>query len=291
MLSGVRLELFRKDGNSYVSTGHTTTTDASGNYKFGVELNLMPGTYEIRESQPSGYFSVGAVPGKLNTGASVGSKVLTNADVLTQIVIPLGDLHATQLDFAEAQPTSISGYVYQDLDDDGNRENGETGIAGVEIRLESISTITGQSIVRTTTTAADGSYSFTNLAPGRYRVIEVVQPVGFYDGKDKAGTVGGQTRGQIVVNDAINEIQLNGNDNGVEFNFGELPPGSISGFVYLVNPGFDCDDTAPEAKSPLAGVIVELIDASGSVIATRQTDSLGAYKFDSLPSGYIEYEN
>ena len=283
-LAGVGLELFRLENGSFVSTGHRATTNASGGYSFGIELGLMPGTYEVRETQPTGYFSVGAVPGVLNTGVGVGAAVASNADVLTQIVIPLGDLHATQLNFAEAQPAAIRGYVYQDLSDDGVRAGGEAGIAGVEIRLESISTVAG-TVVRTTQTASDGSYAFENLPPGRYRIVEVAQPAAFFDGKDTAGTVAGAPRGRVVVNDVINEIDLFGADAGVEFNFGELPPGSISGHVCIVNPGYDCDSTDPAAKSPLPGVTVQLVDSSGAVIRTAQTNAQGQYLFDNLPQG------
>jgi len=74
-LASVRLELFRLENGNYVSTGHSTTTDAQGNYKFGLELALQPGTYQVRESQPAGYFSVGAKPGKLDGRASSGKRL------------------------------------------------------------------------------------------------------------------------------------------------------------------------------------------------------------------------
>ena len=45
------------------STGHTTATDAQGRYSFGLDLNLQPGVYQVRETQPADLFSVGAVPG------------------------------------------------------------------------------------------------------------------------------------------------------------------------------------------------------------------------------------
>ncbi len=282
-LPGVSLELFRKQGSQFVSTGHRTTTNASGNYEFGLNLKLEPGIYEVRETQPTGYYSVGAIPGVLN-GSRVGSTVVGNADVLTQIEVLLGDTHATQLNFAEAQPTTIRGFVYSDINDDGVRGATEIGIEGVEIRLQSISTVNG-TITRTTRTATDGSYSFTNLPPGRYKVTEVNQPAGYFDGKDTAGTVGGQRRGQVTVNEVIDLIQLNGNENGIEFNFGELPPSSLSGFVHIVNPGFDCDSTDPGAHSPLAGVTVLLLDSSSRVIETKTTNAQGYYSFDNLPVG------
>ncbi len=116
-LSGVRLELWKKEGSGYVNTGHRTTTDAQGNYKFGVELKLTPGTYQVRETQPEGYLSVGAVPGSIAGVGTVGQIVAGDKDVLTEITIEKGDQHAVDLDFAEVEPVSISGHVCLALPD------------------------------------------------------------------------------------------------------------------------------------------------------------------------------
>ena len=62
-IAGVSLELFRLEGDRFITTGHRATTDAMGRYEFGMGLGLQPGTYRIRETQPDGYFSVGAIPG------------------------------------------------------------------------------------------------------------------------------------------------------------------------------------------------------------------------------------
>lgn len=61
----------------------------------------------------------------------------------------------------ESQTYSISGYVFHDVNNNGVFDAGETGLAGVTVTLS-----TGA----TTTTAADGSYSFTGLAAGTYTV-------------------------------------------------------------------------------------------------------------------------
>ncbi len=283
-LRGVQLELFRKEGSSFVSTGHKTTTDAQGNYRFGLELKLKPGTYQIRETQPVGYFSVGAIPGLLDGETSVGEIVDNNKDILTEITIPLGDQQATDLDFAEAQPATIRGFVYEDLDDDGNRDSNEKGIRDVEIRLEAVDSI-GQITFLTTRTQSDGSYRFDNLPPGVYNIIEVFQPTGYFDGRDTPGTIGGSSRGDASVNDAITEIVLNGNDVGTEFNFGELPPSSLSGHVCVAMPGFDCFSSDPNGIEPLPGVKIELIDSEGNVVATTFSASDGSYRFDNLPAG------
>lgn len=64
---------------------------------------------------------------------------------------------------------SISGMKYHDLNRNGKKDLNEPGLAGWTIRLK-----LGKTVV-TTVTGADGSYSFTDLTPGTYRVREVHQ--------------------------------------------------------------------------------------------------------------------
>ena len=283
-ISGVQLTLFRLENGNYVNTGVKTTTDSQGRYQFGVDRGLAPGTYQIRESQPANYFSVGAAPGRLDGQPTLGKTVASDKDVLTDVQMLEGDGRGTQLDFAEAQPVQLCGFVYRDNNDNGQRENGEAGIGGVEIQIVSIETIAGP-ISQSVLTQPDGSYCFVALPPGRYRIGEVAQPAGFFDGRESPGTVGGQRRGTANVNDQITEIQLNGNENGIEFNFGEIEPSSLSGHVCVAMPGFDCFSNEPDACAELPDVKIELLNAAGEVVATTFTAADGTYKFDNLPAG------
>jgi len=283
-IANVALSLFRLDNGSYISTGLSTTTDQQGRYQFGLNLSLAPGTYQIRESQPDGYLSVGAVPGLLNGQSNLGSTVLDGKDILTDIQILRGDSSGTRLDFAEAQPVQISGFVYRDNNDNGRREDSETGIGGIDIQIVSLETIAGP-LSLTTQTLSDGSYRFIGLPPGRYRISESSQPIDYFDGKDSPGTVRGQSRGSSATDDQITEIRLDGNDNGIEFNFGEIEPSSLSGHVCVAMPGFDCFSSEPNSHSPLPDVKIDLVNASGSVVATTFTVADGSYHFDLLPAG------
>lgn len=185
-----------------------------------------------------------------------------------------------------ATPASIGGFVYRDDNDSGTKDPGESGLQGVPIRLEPIDTIEPQSVL-TTTTGSDGSYQFNNLMPGRYRVIQVTQPAGLQDGTDSAGTINGQVVG-VAVNpgDEINTITLDGGDAGINYNFGELPLGSIGGFVYLAAPGQDCtSDHDADGNVPVVDAEIRLLDSSGNVIETTRTLTDGSYLFDQLPRG------
>jgi peroxidase len=71
----------------------------------------------------------------------------------------------------------ITGTVFNDANDNGRRDRGEGGVAG---RVIEVLDPTG-TVIATTTTAADGTYSFDNLANSlepavAYQVIEVLPP-------------------------------------------------------------------------------------------------------------------
>lgn len=283
-LPGTDLALFvRNDSGRWVDTGHRSQTDSNGRYEFPKSLGLLPGEYQVVQTQPDGFFSVAAVPGAVD-GSPTGRA--SGTDILTEIVVAQGDQSAINMDFAEAQPAEISGHVYRDDDNDGRRDPGEIGIPGVTVRLIPTNTIANQNEL-TGTTAADGSYSFTGLAPGSYEVIEVTQPSHLDDGLDSAGTIDGVTVG-VADNpgDAIREILLTGNAQGIEYNFGETARGSISGFVYLAAPGEDCEGVHDAAgNQPIQGVIVELQTPDGNVVSRISTSADGSYQFDGVAPG------
>src|SRR2546422_10387807 len=71
---------------------------------------------------------------------------------------------------------SLTGSVYQDLNNNGKVEAGEAGIAGVLITLTG-KTAAGANVSLTTTTNAQGRYSFS-VGAGTYNVAET-QASGF----------------------------------------------------------------------------------------------------------------
>ncbi len=283
-IAGVTLTLYMLNGNGkYVATGDTATTDANGNYSF---TNLDPGTYKVVETQPSGYLSVGDTPGTVD-GETRGQVV--TVDILGAIVLEGGD-DSVHNDFAEVKPASISGYVYADTDNDGVYDTGESPIGGVTLTLYGAN----GNALDTTTTNSSGYYSFDELTPGTYKVVET-QPTGYLDGKDTAGTVGGTTVG-TAGNDVISSITLATEQSGVNYNFGELLPAVISGYVYV---DADNDGKFDSGESPIVGATVTLYDSDGDAVATTTTNSSGYYAFDNLapntykivetqPTGYLD---
>jgi serine-aspartate repeat-containing protein C/D/E len=265
-LENVKVTL--KDANGNIVA--TQFTNQNGEYAFE---QLLPGTYTIVEETP-----VGLIDGADHIGTVDGVKVGTKPgnDIISTITLNGGD-DGINYDFCEHLPASVSGHVYHDVNDNGIRQNGEDPIPGTTVILFDAS---GTQIA-TTTTDSTGFYKFSNLSAGNYYIREV-QPGGWIDGKDAAGTILGQVVGSAQnPGDQINGVNLLWGDNGINYDFGEHLPASVSGHVY-----HDANNNGiRENEDPIANVTVTLFNASGTQIATTTTDSAGFYKFENLVAG------
>ncbi|MEX2141975.1 MAG: SdrD B-like domain-containing protein [Pirellulales bacterium] len=265
-LAGVSLALWQWNGTTYVATGKSATTNAVGDYRFD---GVPPGTYRVVETQPGGYLSVGSRPGTVN-GTAVG--VSTSPDVISEITL-LGGQDSVRNDFAEVLPGSISGRVYTDPEGDCVFGPHDTPLAGVEVQLLSP---TG-TVLQTTATNANGQYTFEALLPGTYTVREV-QPAGYYQGGQTIGSAGGV----ISAPDVTSQIALAAANDAVDYDFCELFPAQLSGRVFA-DPEGDGQLGANDLR--LGGVVIQLVNATGTVIHTTQTNTEGEYSFTNLAPG------
>src|SRR5262249_20140982 len=139
----------------------TDTTDADGHYAF---IDLAAGNYTVSETQPAGYLD-----GKDSVGSAGGT--LGN-DVVSGISRSTDNGNGVNCNFGELRPSSLSGSVYDDTNNNGIREGGEAGIGGVTVRLTGIDDL-GNTVSLTTVTDGSGSYSFQNLRAGMYQITEI----------------------------------------------------------------------------------------------------------------------
>ncbi|GIW92177.1 MAG: hypothetical protein KatS3mg110_0218 [Pirellulaceae bacterium] len=137
-------------------------------------------------------------------------------ETFTYTIVDPGGLTSTatvEVEVLDFLPSSISGAVYVDANDNGVFDPGELPLGGVRIVLTGTD-LNGTPVQRTEITGTDGTYQFLNLAPGTYTVTQE-QPPFFADGRDTIGTQGG-----IVENDRF-IITLDQNVTGTGNNFGE----------------------------------------------------------------------
>lgn len=183
------------------------------------------------------------------------------------------------------KPVSISGEVYTDNNGDGKLESGDTGLNGVTITLYNSS---GAKVTSTTTGVSGttaGQYSFANLAPGTYSVVETILSNYLGTGSD-VGTVASKTDGTSVSVSNIGSITLGSGQTAVNYNFGEAQPVCISGRVFNdVNGNGDCNT----GETGVNGVTVTLYNSSGTQVASTTTTgtgtSAGSFSFTGLAPG------
>ncbi|WP_264322338.1 SdrD B-like domain-containing protein [Zarconia navalis] len=141
--------------NGELDAGETsTTTDELGNYSFSVDA----GSYTVAEVQQQGWEQ---------TAPITGTHEVSVAPSETIDSIDFGNI---------ALPGELSGSKWDDIDGDGVRDVGESGLEGWTIYLDDNGNgaLDGEEV--STVTDADGNYSFTDLDAGSYIVAEVLQP-------------------------------------------------------------------------------------------------------------------
>lgn len=158
------------------------TTDANGAYSFP---GLNPGNlYTLTEIQPQGYQSTGADVGSLNSFTNPPTGVAVSSNQIATIPLAPGDA-GVNYNFGEVLGT-IGDFVWEDLNQNGIQDPGETGIVGVIVTLFDG---TGTNVLNTTTTAVVGLMPFSNLLSGTYVVGITNPPAGFRVSPQNVGTL------------------------------------------------------------------------------------------------------
>lgn len=225
------------DLNADGSVENTQITDVNGNYTF---FSLSAGTYRIRQILPAGAFQTSANPADLTLAPSG-----------TVSGVNFGNFFS-----------SISGQVFNDTNGNGAVNAGETGLAGVTVNLDAGANGT---VDATAVTNATGNYAFNGLAPGTYRVRQVLPAGAAQTSANPADIVA-----------AVSGTNATGIDFG-DFFF------AISGQAFndTNNSG-----TINAGEPGVPGVTIQLdLGADGTVDATVITDATGSYSFPTLGPG------
>ncbi len=165
----------------------------------------------------------------------------------------------------------LSGKVYYDANDSSSYTNGEEGFKDITVELLG----PDGAVIATTTTDTDGNYSFTRLPVGDYTVkVTKAGAIANLDQTEDPDSTKDNTSGTVTLN-ADNPVQEN-------INFGYVKKHAISGNVYLDQ---NRDKTKDGGDIPQSGITVNLVDASGTVVATTTTDADGNYSFTGLGDG------
>lgn len=234
VLGGVILQVAPIDSNGQ-ATGPViiTTTDSSGVFRFPT---LLAGRYRLVEIQPE-VFAQG--------GETIGNHGGTNpfANVIDGITISPSQessgyqfregrqalsqrryiaSNGTLPQASSGQQTSLSGRVYSDVDADAVLDPADHVLSQVRIELVPINAsgvATGPALIAMTD--FNGFYRFSNVVPGRYRLIET-QPENFSNRTELLGSAGGTN--SDVTDDIIDEVMLSLGLMGTDYDFVEGLP-------------------------------------------------------------------
>jgi len=259
-IPNVLIQLYRSTQNPGVDVPYrTATTGVGGIYAI---TGLPVGSY-VAYLPASNFASGGAL-----ASAPLSSNAIQSASGQPVRSAPFNVVANTtnnNIDFGFVPNSSLGTISGTVLEDTNNDDIGDVAIAGVTLTLFTDPNGDGNpadGVSRgSTTTASNGSYSFTNVPPGRYVVVQA-QPSGFLSVTD---TDGG-TDNRVAIN------LLPGGTGTASFV--EERPGRITGHLYIDTNG---NGTQQAGEPNLANVNIIITDSLGGTTVV-ETDSVGNWE-------------
>ncbi|MCR0980779.1 SdrD B-like domain-containing protein [Roseomonas populi] len=276
-LAGVTVNLLNPDG----TVAATTTTTSAGAYSF---TGLNPGQYQLQFAAPNGAtFS----PRNIGPDDTIDSDVAPSTGTSGLITLKAGqvfDNFAAGL-FVPASISGVGDAIFADNNRNGIRDAGETGLAGITVRLLN----TDGTVATTTTTGADGTYSFAGVAPGQYQV-QVVAPTGATFSPRNVGSDDSVNSDVAPATGISPVITLRPGQTLDNLGAGLFVPGSFSGSGDAVFADNNNNGIRDAGEGGLAGITVRLLNPDGTIAATTTTNGSGNYSFAGVAPGQYQVE-
>jgi uncharacterized repeat protein (TIGR01451 family) len=260
------------------SVTSTVVTNSNGDFEFGQLYASNSAGYTLIQSQPTDFLD--GLDYKQSSVSAENDKIINI--VVAQSTQQSGFLF-TELDQANS---SISGMVISDTNHDGLKQNNESGINNVEVKLTGTSRY-GRAINRSLVTNGQGAFIFERLPPSDTQGYQIkqIQPDGWYDGLESfAGQI------QMGEDDVFN-IVLDVSQDVDSLIFAELALSRVSGSVFVDSDG---DSLFQSSERHISDVVVTLSGKSingSNIELSEQTNEFGFYQFTELPpsdnQGYV----
>ncbi|MEZ4910060.1 MAG: SdrD B-like domain-containing protein [Saprospiraceae bacterium] len=159
-INNILVELFKANGTFVDSIRTSIGPDMikTGYYNFN---KVRPGEYYLKFNIPSNYFLSNALVGDTLFDSNITG---ANGPFTTNTFKILLGENRNDLDAGAYLPASIGDFVWNDVNKNGFQDAGEPGMEGVTVNLFNQS----GSLLATTTTNAEGFYSFNGLKQRLY---------------------------------------------------------------------------------------------------------------------------
>lgn len=308
-LSDIKIALYSQQGNRL----GTTTSNAKGEYYFedsnvsqGLQLHTnyyvvfgVDGQFDTGNFQLNGnYFitveNTGMAPIADRTDSDITlalAGIANNAfNLQPYLEVRTGTYgwvdHSFDAGFTpeNLNPVAgIGGYVWEDENQNGLQDSNESGIANVEVSLYS----TTFGLEATTSTAANGTYYFSNVDNGTYyvyfespnRMVGTIQNAGNGSNDSDPNAVSGST-----ANFQFNPID--GDVNDIDAGFFK-PRANLEGYVWEDSNENGLQDIS---ENGIPNTTVNLLGNTGTLLLTTNTDANGNYTFNDLLEGNYRVE-
>ncbi|MBN1667553.1 MAG: carboxypeptidase regulatory-like domain-containing protein, partial [Anaerolineales bacterium] len=268
-LENVDVEIYNTSGDLIT---YTRTSEA-GFYSFG---GLADGTYTIKVVPST---LPGAGSGLSN---SIDPDTVGTGDNQSSVTLSAGNRINLLQDFGyiASTPNTLGGTIWEDRDADGVLDESNAGLAGVTVALLDAD----GNLLGTTTTDANGDYTFSGLPDGDYRV-HVLDQDGILNGYWHA--IGPDAGDGSTDNNSQSDpyaVSLSGGETHTLADFGYYrEPASLGEVVW---DDLDGDGIQDDGEPGLPGVQVTLTvtypGGAGSLTLVTTTDANGYYSFDNL---------
>ncbi len=176
--------------------------------------------------------------------------------------------------------SSLGGVVWFDTNGDGVRGVEETGRIGVSTVTLSGTDSNNNPVARTTSTAANGTYTFGQLPIGTY-TVQFTRPANYRSGVQDNGSddsIDSDGNPATLLTPPIS-LGVNESKTNIDQGFFQM---NLSGTVWR-----DTNDNGllDNAEAGVSGVAVDLLDGNSAVLQTGSTGGGGIYSFDNLAAG------
>jgi hypothetical protein len=178
------------------------------------------------------------------------------------ILLVMGLLILPTSTFADLNPATVYGMVFNDSDQDGLFDDGEQGIADVVVAL-----LVDGEISASIITDSSGNYTFSGLAEGSYSVVET----------DPEGYISTTPNLVDFIVDDITDLEA--------INFGDVPVDALAEISGIVYDDKNRNRVLDSEESGIPDVTILLKDSEGVLLESVSTDEDGNYSFNELLAG------